>query len=879
MSTTSVGQIGLDLVVNQKQFNKQMSGIQSLASKVGKSLAVAFSVKKIVDFGKECVNLGSDLQEVQNVVDVTFPNMTEKVNEFAQSAAASFGLSETMAKKFTGTFGSMAKAFGFSEAQAYEMGSTLTGLAGDVASFYNLTQDEAYTKLKSVFTGETESLKDLGVVMTQTALDSYAMANGFEKTTSAMSEAEKVALRYAFVQDQLSAASGDFARTSDGWANQTRVLKLQFDSLKATIGQGLINVLTPVIKVVNTLMSKLSGLAETFKAFTELLTGKKASDSPISSSVADTEALTESVTGVGEAAEASAKKMAGLIGIDELNNLSQSSGDSSSGGTNTSASVDYGSLAEGETILEKTSNQFQGIIDKANELKELFVKGFTISFGDSESKISSIKKSLSSIKTTLLGIATDSEVTSAFENMIDSIAFSFGEYIGMFASIGTTIANNLASGISNSLKNSKGFIKERLVSIFDAKAEVSEKVGELFTSISDVFEVFSNEDATSITSGLTTIFSTAFFSITDLASQFAADVTSVIIDPFVNNTEGIKQAAENFLNPVADIVDTVSKGMTDSWQKVLDMYEKDIKPLFTSLSDGITDIVETALEAYNQHIAPVLEKLATKFTKVWNEHIKPTIDKVIKFIGKIGQTLQVLWETILQPLINWLVKTIIPIVAPIIEKIGTKFMDVFSTISDVIGGIFTSCSGLLDFICGVFTGDWEKAWNGVKTFFKGIWDSLSAIIKNPINSIIKALNSLIGGLNKIKFDIPDWVPSIGGKSFGFNISKIPLLAQGGYVERNTPQLAVIGDNRHQGEVVAPEDKLKEMALEAVKMAGGNSTDKTVLLQMLSLMQAQYEVLVKIFEKETGISASDIFKSVRSSASEYTRRTGQPAFDY
>ena len=125
---------------------------------------------------------------------------------------------------------------------AYEMSTALTGLSGDVASFYNISQDEAYTKLKSVFTGETESLKDLGIVMTQTALDQFALANGFGKTTQAMSEAEKVALRYKFVTEQLSGASGDFLRTSDGWANQVRVLQLQFDSLKATIGQGLIDV-------------------------------------------------------------------------------------------------------------------------------------------------------------------------------------------------------------------------------------------------------------------------------------------------------------------------------------------------------------------------------------------------------------------------------------------------------------------------------------------------------------------------------------------------------------------------------------------------------------------------------------------------------------
>ena len=271
MAAESVGQIGLDLTVNDRSFKKQMAGIQGMAKKAGAALAAAFAVKKIIDFGASCIELGSDLAEVQNVVDVTFPRMSKKVDEFARNAAGSFGLSETMAKKFTGTFGAMAKAFGFNEQAAYEMSTALTGLAGDVASFYNISQDEAYTQLKSVFTGETESLKDLGIVMTQSALDSYALANGFGKTTAKMTEAEKVALRYKFVTDQLTLASGDFIRTSDGWANQVRILKLQFDSLKATIGQGLINVLTPVIKVINLIISKLMSLANAFKSFTELI--------------------------------------------------------------------------------------------------------------------------------------------------------------------------------------------------------------------------------------------------------------------------------------------------------------------------------------------------------------------------------------------------------------------------------------------------------------------------------------------------------------------------------------------------------------------------------------------------------------------------------
>lgn len=122
---TSVGQIGLDLVVNQNRFQSQMRGIESLAKKAGATLAAAFGVKKLIDFGKSCLELGSDLAEVQNVVDVTFPNMTAQVDKFAKSAAQSFGLSETMAKQFTGTFGAMAKAFGFSEEQAYNMAPAL----------------------------------------------------------------------------------------------------------------------------------------------------------------------------------------------------------------------------------------------------------------------------------------------------------------------------------------------------------------------------------------------------------------------------------------------------------------------------------------------------------------------------------------------------------------------------------------------------------------------------------------------------------------------------------------------------------------------------------------------------------------------------------
>jgi hypothetical protein len=183
---TSIGQIQLDLGVNSSGFKQQLRGatkvaksstnaLSSMFGKLGGVIAGAFAVKAIVNFSKECLTLGSDLAEVQNVVDVTFGSMSGKVNEWARNAMEAYGLSEKVAKEYMGQFGAMSKAFGNTEAMAYDQAAALTGLAGDVASFYNMTTEEAFTKLKSVYTGETESLKSLGVGMTQTALDEYAM--------------------------------------------------------------------------------------------------------------------------------------------------------------------------------------------------------------------------------------------------------------------------------------------------------------------------------------------------------------------------------------------------------------------------------------------------------------------------------------------------------------------------------------------------------------------------------------------------------------------------------------------------------------------------------------------------------------------------------
>ena len=625
MAADSVGQIGLDLVVNQNQFKQHMAGIQGLAKKAGAALAAAFAVKKIIDFGAQCVELGSDLAEVQNVVDVTFPRMSKQVDDFAKNAITSFGLSETMAKKFTGTFGAMAKAFGFGEQAAYEMSTTLTGLAGDVASFYNISQDEAYTKLKSVFTGETETLKDLGIVMTQSALDSYALANGYGKVTAKMSEAEKVALRYKFVQDQLSLASGDFIRTADGWANQVRVLKLQFDSLKATIGQGLINVLTPVIQVINRIISKLMSLANAFKAFTEMVAERKGGGGA-SAATAGMDAMAQSADkagaaagGAGSAAKKAAKDMKSVsTGIDELNIINpdtDSGGGGSGGGADGGYAADEFDMGELDTsAVDEMDSKYAGLIEKANELKNLFMAGFKVGFGDM-GVLDSMKESIQSIKDSLTDIFTSPEVEQAATRFTNILAINLGKIAGSMASIGASIADNLLGGISLFLQQNSERIRDYIVSMFNIGSRIAQITGSFSSAVAEIFSVFRSDSAKQITADIIGMFSTAFMGVTELLGKIGRDILNVLTKPIIDNKDEIKKAVQGLLDTIQPVISNIKDLLDKMFDGLNAAYDTYAKPVFDALAQALSDVVAWCLE--NTGTIETITAVVVAFFAAW----------------------------------------------------------------------------------------------------------------------------------------------------------------------------------------------------------------------------------------------------------------------
>lgn len=204
---------------------------------------------------RQAIDYASDLVEVQNVVDVTFAEGAEEVNKWSKSALDAYGLNELSAKRYSSTLGAMMKSSGLAGDEVRKMSMDMTALAGDMASFYNLSGDEAFEKIKSGISGETEPLKALGINMSDANLQTFAYSQGINKLTKDMSQAEKVQLRYGYLLSVTSDAQGDFARTQDSFSNQTKLLAEKWNAFRGEMATGLLPVLTMVIQVMNNMIT------------------------------------------------------------------------------------------------------------------------------------------------------------------------------------------------------------------------------------------------------------------------------------------------------------------------------------------------------------------------------------------------------------------------------------------------------------------------------------------------------------------------------------------------------------------------------------------------------------------------------------------------
>ena len=797
----------------------------------------------------DCLEVGSNVTEVQNVVDTAFKDLSGQADQWASNAMTNFGLSKLSAKKYMGVFGQMSNAMGITGQAALDMAEDVTGLTGDVASFYNRGTDEVYTKLKSIWTGETETLKDLGVVMTQTNLDQYALNNGFGKTTAKMTEQEKVMLRYQYVTSALSNATGDFVKTQDSWANQTRILSLRFEQLKASLGKGFIALFTPILRGFNNLLAGLQKVADGFASFVQMLTGADVSTSmgSISSDIAgigdDASSAADNVGDIGSAAKKTAKDIEkSLAGFDQINKLTEPTDDSSdSSGSTGGTSSGIGSVDLVPDVSGSTSNATSAISDFVNKAKkelDKLRKWSASAFSPSMSRIwDGLTKNTDTAKKNL---------TSAFNDI---------------RALGPPLLNYFNGPFTN-----------YLVTWVDTNGSI---LNGLFDSFNTVFSDVWNKAAYPI---LANFVSVGLPMLTDFASQ-TLSLNGTIFDTFKASwnslwSEGVSPAIESISNVWIGLVNTMA-GAWNEWGE----------PIFTGIKAAVKTTGDVFLDIWNNMLQPVWENALDVIDRVWSEHLQPLLANFLDFVGEIVTCATTIYNNFIAPVVGFLSELLGPIFIAIFDSIGNKVGVVVGTIADLMNDTITVFKGVIQFIKGVFSGDWEGAWNGIVTAFDGIFSGIADIAKGPINMVIglingllsgmqRGINAVVKGVNKLSFKVPNWVPGIGGEDFGFHLpeadfSKIPYLAQGGYVKPNTPQLAMIGDNRHQGEVVAPEDKLLDMAQKAAAMA----SSAELLAEAISILKQILKIL-ETLDLDIQLDGKSLKKYVVDKINEHTKQTGK-----
>lgn len=765
--STALDNSGFKRGVNQ--VSGSLGGLRSIAGKLAAALAAAFAVQKVIQFGAACIQLGSDVAEVQNVVDVSFGGMAYKMEEFADTAITSFGMSELAAKKTGSTYMAMAKGMGVADEAASDMAIALTGLSGDVASFFNLSQEDAAYKLRSIFTGETEALKDLGVVMTQANLQQYAMANGMNSNIQAMSQAERVALQYSFVMDSLKLAQGDFLRTQDSWANQTRILSMQWQQFMSIIGQALTTVLLPVVKMLNTIVAALINMANTFSAVITSIFG--GAQKQIQAGGAAAGGLTDANTGIGSSAKDAAKSE------DKLANSTKKAGKAAKGAL---ASFDQLNVLQ----QENTTNQGSG--SGAGPSMESGAAGAQNS--PVETQAEKIPPVLEKIKSII------DKLNALFAPSISAWGKAFGQLAG-------------------SAKSAWGTIKDSAIRLWD-------------TALRPLGEYLLGDFIPNVVNSFSETFAPIF-----------ADVGSLIVEQFAKQFQWacdlVGDLINSFVIPLFEQMKRIIEGVFSGIKSAWDIYGQ---PILDGLALAFQNVRDILSDVYYNLVKPVIEEIMNQIDWLWSEHFKPLWDNLMEFFGAFAEMVLAIWNEYIFPWIQQMVDIFAPILSEAIKFVVDAFATAFARISDIVSAVIRILKGLCEFVTGVFTGDWEKAWNGIKDIFGGVWDGIVGVLKGAVNTVIDMINAvlravalgvnaIIDKINALSFTVPDWVQGIGGETIGFNFPKfdppqIPKLARGAVLPPNKPFLAMVGDQRNGTNVEAPLATIQQALMEALAQSGG-----------------------------------------------------------
>lgn len=761
---------------------------------IAKTAATVFGTYQLNQFGRQCIEASSDLQEVQNIVDTVFGSMSSSIDEWAVNAKKQFGLSELSAKKFSSTMGAMLKSSGVYGNDMKIMSLNLSALAADMASFYNISSSTAFSKIRAGISGEIEPLKQLGINMSVANMEAYALSQGITKSYNAMSQAEQSILRYNYLMSVTKDAQGDFARTSNSWANQTKIFTETINQLKSNIGALLIQAFTPFLQMLNKIASKLVEVSGAIKN----VFGLKSSSEQVSgglSSAADS--ATDVAGGLSDANKELQKLKTAVAGFDELNILqpnTESLSDASDNIANMDISNPYaGAFDEVAQNIDKLDQKTQAMIDKVieklrpvaeavNLIKDTWSSAWEN--GNGERVIGSIKQYLNATLDLIhnvgiafkeawnsnnTGIDFVSKIQNGLANIIglaasvkQSIADAFAtnsgveliqsviEYFGMLIDIVSAFAEGLRSAWDNA-----GAGTELIQSIMDT---FSSLLGVITTIGEAIAETFRNDHGQAMFSALIELGKTLLGIISSIADAFSK--------AWNENNLG-----KEILNNIADIITNIVSGVQTLGEN--------FKKAWESNETG-KQIIQTLLEMVEKITERV--KQAANVFKEWAQGVnfEPLLDSLIPLSEAFSELAQVIadklasvFETVLLPFAEWSIEAGLP---ALIESLASAFEWLANTLAKIppetlvklaagFGGLKLAISGI-SIALGALSG-----LANIIQIFSTIGNALSGLVKaaeavptalGTVGDAISTTASSCGGVAQLLFNIGTGFAAIAG---------------------------------------------------------------------------------------------------------------------
>lgn len=733
--STTVGEIGLDVVLNSKQFQSQLANVRNVAgnasekicssfSKVGAVIASAFSIAAIKSFTQACIESAASVKAANSQFTQTFGELESQAESAIKAVSKSSGIVKSRLQGVGTSIYAFAKTTGMDSAQALMMMQEALEVTADSAAYYDRSLEDTAESLKSFLKGNFENDAALGLSCTETTRNTAANKL-YGKSFKDLSEAQKQLTLLEMVKDanKLSGALGQASRESDGWENVLGNLKETWNQFLAVVGKPVLSAAVVVIKNITSALSTLTEYVE--KAINKLskFFGWEFEDSnnSMANVAVDAQNVSESLENVEQSAE---KAKRSLAGFDKLNLLSKSN-DS----TSDNKSLDDNLNNISDKVAEKTENQTKGI----------------------------------------------------FSNFYEK------------------------SGL-------KGFFESDFVQ------------------------------------GVSSVVVSAFDTVTEKTKKWASENKGTISE-FVNNNIN---SFNKFKDVITGIFDDIGNKISQWW------FEGGGKEAFTQLYDILLDIGTFFMQTWNTHIQPLIDDAIDGLENWWNESGSEMFDEILTCFNSISDCLTVLFNNVVKPFWDFCDKNIIPTLTPFLSMVGDLIYEVFTVLTRTITVGLKKLGGLCDFITGVFSGDIEKAGEGLKKYFTAVAEDTTNVIKFLVNAVIDIINGFAGSLWDSYKSYANSVSNFIGKGdavtgeyhkipkFEYSDKNVRHFAKGGIVK--APTLAVVGDNSGANtgdpEVISPLSKLQGM----INTSSGE--DLIILSEMLEYLKRIYELFV-LFKNNGG----------------------------